>query len=115
MGKAREADNRGQSREGADQRDLPNTCVCAAMARMAPGILDPIASVRIPTGVAQKRSNADQHHERALADGPTAIVSGSDMLAAAGLQGLGEKGMRVRADAWVIGHDGTIGEILTAG
>ena len=50
-----------------------------------------------------------------LADGPTAIVSGSDMLAAAGLQALGEKGMRVRADVWIIGHDDTMGEILTAG
>lgn len=48
-----------------------------------------------------------------LADRPTAIVYGSDVLAASGLQALSEKGMRVPADISIIGYDDTLAEILT--
>jgi LacI family transcriptional regulator len=44
---------------------------------------------------------------------PTAIVCGSDLLAAAALQAISEAGLRVPEDISIIGYDDSIAEILT--
>lgn len=49
----------------------------------------------------------------ALDPRPTAIVCGSDLLAAAALQAIGEAGLAVPADLSIIGYDDTLAEILT--
>lgn len=49
----------------------------------------------------------------ALADRPTAIICGSDLLAAAALQAISEAGLRVPDDISIIGYDDSMAEILT--
>lgn len=49
----------------------------------------------------------------ALAERPTAVVCGSDLLAAAALQAISEAGLRVPQDISVIGYDDSMAEILT--
>jgi LacI family transcriptional regulator len=47
-----------------------------------------------------------------LPDPPTAVVFGSDLLAAGALQALHERGLRVPADMSIIGYDDIMAEIL---
>jgi DNA-binding LacI/PurR family transcriptional regulator len=47
-----------------------------------------------------------------LPDPPTAVVFGSDLLAAGALQALHERGLRVPADMSIIGYDNIMAEIL---
>ena len=53
------------------------------------------------------------HEVLALRDKPTAVIVGSDLLAANALQALHESGVRVPDDMSVIGYDDTLAEILT--
>ena len=48
-----------------------------------------------------------------LSDIPSAVVVGSDLLAAGALQAIHEKGLRVPEDISVIGYDDTMAEVLT--
>lgn len=48
-----------------------------------------------------------------LPDPPTAVICGSDLLAAAALQAISEAGLRVPRDISVIGYDDSMAEILT--
>lgn len=48
-----------------------------------------------------------------LADRPTAVICGSDLLAAAALQAISEAGLRVPDDISIIGYDDSMAEILT--
>jgi LacI family transcriptional regulator len=53
------------------------------------------------------------HEILALRDKPTAVIVGSDLLAAGALQALHDKGIRVPDDMSVIGYDDTLAQILT--
>jgi DNA-binding LacI/PurR family transcriptional regulator len=53
------------------------------------------------------------HEVLALRDKPTAVIIGSDLLAAGALQALHESGVRVPDEMSVIGYDDTLAEILT--
>jgi DNA-binding LacI/PurR family transcriptional regulator len=53
------------------------------------------------------------HEVLALREKPTAVIVGSDLLAAGALQALHESGVRVPDDMSVIGYDDTLAEILT--
>jgi DNA-binding LacI/PurR family transcriptional regulator len=48
-----------------------------------------------------------------LQDRPSAVVIGSDLLAAGALQAIHEEGLRVPQDVSIIGYDDTMAEILT--
>jgi LacI family transcriptional regulator len=64
-------------------------------------------------GSDRQPGRAMMHEVLALRDKPTAVIVGSDLLAAGALQALHESGVRVPDDMSIVGYDDTLAEILT--
>ncbi len=81
------------------------------------GLDAPDALVRLgpycTKGADRQPGRTMMHEVLALRDKPTAVIVGSDLLAAGALQALHESGVRVPDDMSVIGYDDTLAEILT--
>ncbi len=90
---------------------------CFRSAMQSAGLNGPDEFVRLGPycvkGADRQPGRTMMHEMLALRDRPTAVIVGSDLLAAGALQALHESGVRVPGDMSVIGYDDTLAEILT--